>query len=126
MARHVRKGDQVIVTSGGSRGAVGEVIRVMPEADRVIIKGVNMVTKRVKPTRTSPQGSIVQKEAPIHISNVSPVVDGRATRVRFEEKADGSKVRVAARGGKVLGQVRGPSKAGAQKSGAGKSGGKKK
>jgi large subunit ribosomal protein L24 len=76
----------------------------------VIVKGVNLKTKRLRPTQLNPQGGVITKEAPIHISNVSPVVEGRATRVRFETKDDGSKVRVAVRNGSVLGEVRGPRK----------------
>jgi large subunit ribosomal protein L24 len=106
MARHVRKGDQVMVTSGDHKGTVGEVTRIDTKNDRVYIKGVNLRTKHLKPTRINPQGGIITKEASIHISNVSPAVDGKATRVRFEAKPDGSKVRVAAKGGKVLGVVR--------------------
>lgn len=110
MPKHVRRGDQVIVTSGDHKGTVGEIMRVDPDKDRVYIKGVNLRTKHVRPTQTNPQGGIITKEAPIHMSNVSPVVDGKATRVRFEVGKDGSKTRVAARGGKSLGQVRGARK----------------
>ena len=106
MARHVRKGDTVIITAGKHKGTVGEIMRVIPSDDKVIIKGVNLRTKHLRPTRVSPQGGVITREAPIHISNVSPVVDGKPTRVRFETKADGSKVRVAVRGGKELGVVR--------------------
>ncbi|MBX3359390.1 MAG: 50S ribosomal protein L24 [Phycisphaeraceae bacterium] len=108
MARHVRKGDRVIVTSGFYKGQQGEVLRVIPDDDQVVVKGINVKTKHVKPTRVAPQGGIVTREAPIHISKVSPVVDGKPTRVRFVTKPDGSKVRVAARGGRELGVVRGP------------------
>ena len=112
MARHVRKGDTVMVTSGSHRGQVGEIMRILtdecPDKTRVIIKGLNLRTKHLKPTRINPQGGFITKEASIHISNVSPVVDGQSTRVRFQAREDGSKVRVAARGGKVLGTVRGP------------------
>lgn len=106
MARHVRKGDTVMVTSGYHKGQVGQISRVLTKKDSVIIKGLNLRTKHIKPTRTNPQGGIVTREAPIHISNVSPVVDGKPTRVRFETRPDGSKVRVAVRGGKELGVVR--------------------
>ena len=105
MARHVRKGDTVIVTSGDHKGAVGEIMRVDTKNDRVFIKGVNLRTKHLKPTRLAPQGGIISKEAPLHLSKVSPVVDGKPTRVRFLVKPDGSKVRVAARNGKELGVV---------------------
>ena len=110
MPAHVRKGDTVMVTSGDHKGKVGEVLRVIPKAGRVVVKGINMRTKHLKPTRLSPQGGIITREQPIHMSKVSPVVDGRPTRVRFQMRDDGSKVRVAARGGKVLGAIRGARK----------------
>jgi|ERR1043165_3436201 large subunit ribosomal protein L24 len=110
MARHVRKGDTVVITSGDERGKIGEVMRVIPDQDRVIIKGLNMRTKHLRPTKINPQGGVITKEAPIHISNVSPAVEGKATRVRFPTQKDGSKVRVAVKGGKVLGPVRAASK----------------
>ena len=108
MARHIRKGDTVIVTAGNDKGLTGEVLRVMPENSRVVVQGVNIRSKHLKPTQANPQGGIVRREMPIHISNVSPVVDGKPTRVRFETKADGSKVRVAVRDGSVLHTLHGP------------------
>lgn len=108
MPAHVRKGDTVIVRSGTHKGQVGEIIRVDPTEETVVIKGVNLVTRHLRPTRTNPQGGVVTREAPLHWSKVNPVVDGKPTRVRFETRDDGSKVRVASSGGKVLGQVRGP------------------
>ncbi len=105
MARHVKRGDTVMVTSGDLRGQIGEILRVDVKHDRVYLKGLNLVTKHVRPTRVNPQGAVITKEAPLHISNVSPVVDGKPTRVRFERRANGQKVRVAARGGKELGAV---------------------
>lgn len=111
MASHVRTGDTVMIISGSHKGKVGEVMRVEPAIERVYVKGINLRTKHVRPTQASPQGGIITKEAPLHMSNVNPVVDGKPTRVRFETKKDGSKVRVAVRGGKELGVVRGPRKA---------------
>ena len=110
MPSHVRKGDQVMITAGDHKGTIGEVLRVDPEKQRVFIKGVNLRTRHVRPTQVNPQGGIVTKEAPLHISNVSPVVDGKPTRVRFVSKPDGSKSRVSVRGNKVLGAVRGARK----------------
>jgi large subunit ribosomal protein L24 len=107
MPKHVRKGDQVIVTAGDNKGAVGEITEVLTKSDQVIVKGVNMRTKHLRRTQANPQGGTVTIEAPIHISNVSPVVDGKPSRVRFETADDGSKTRVAVVGGKSLGQVRG-------------------
>jgi large subunit ribosomal protein L24 len=110
MARHIRKGDQVIVTAGNDRGATGEVLRVLTKEDRVVVQGINVRAKHLKPTQASPKGGIVRREMPIHISNVSPVVDGKPTRVRFETKSDGTKTRVAVRNGKALHTLHGPRK----------------
>lgn len=107
MPRHVRKGDTVVVTAGDNKGRTGVISRVIPDEDRVIVQGVNLRTRHMRPTQANPRGGVITKEAPLHISNVSPVIDGRASRVRFETKADGSKVRVAATTGKELGVVRG-------------------
>ncbi len=108
MPRHVRKGDQVIVTSGDHKGQTGEILEILTKSDKVLVKGVNVKSRHVRPTQLNPKGGIVSKEMPMHISNVSPVVDGKPTRVRFVTNKDGSKDRVAARGGKSLGQVSGP------------------
>lgn len=105
-SKHVRKGDVVIVTSGDFKGKTGEVLRVVPKHDHVIVKGINLVTRNIKPSKAQPQGGQVSREAPLHISKVSPVVDGKATRVRFPTKADGTKIRLAVRGNKELGIIR--------------------
>lgn len=102
MARHVKKGDTVIVTAGANKGQVGQITRVIPDKDRVVVKGLNLRTKHLKPTRINPNGGVITREEPIHISNVSPVVDGKAVRVGFKVKPDGSKVRVGRKGGKEL------------------------
>ena len=102
MARHIRKGDMVIVTAGNDRGATGEVLRVLIKNNRVVVQGINVRSKHLKPTQANPQGGIVHREMPIHMSNVSPVVDGKPSRVRWETTDDGSKVRIAVRGGKEL------------------------
>lgn len=102
MARTIRKHDTVIVNSGAHRGKVGEVIRVMHDKDQVIVQGVNLRTKHMKPTRINPRGGVITKEAPLHISKVNLVDDGKPTRIRFEVRPDGTKVRVSARSGKVI------------------------
>ena len=103
MARHIRKDDQVIVTAGADKGQKGKVLRVLTGEDRVIVDGINVRRKHVKPTQSNPQGGVVSVAMPIHISNVSPVdKNGKATRVRFETNKDGEKVRVAATTGETL------------------------
>lgn len=99
----IKKGDKVVVISGRSKGATGEVLRVDRIADRVVVAGANKVTKHVKPSRTS-AGGIEEREAPIHISNVmhADPKDGKPTRVGFKSLNDGRKVRFAKRSGEVI------------------------
>lgn len=108
MARHVKQGDLVVVRAGDDRGKTGKVLRVNPTDDKVVVEGVNVVFRHVKPSQKHPQGGRIQKEMPIHISNVSPVdpESGKATRVRFQKLDDGSKVRLAVKGGKTLGTLK--------------------
>ena len=103
MARHIRKDDEVIVTAGSDKGTRGRVVQVLTGEDRVIVEGVNVRRKHVKPTQSNPQGGVVSVSMPIHISNISPVdKNKKATRVRFETNKDGEKVRVAATTGETL------------------------
>lgn len=104
MPKHIRKGDEVMIRSGDYKGATGTVVRMLTKNDRVIVKGARIpgITKNLKPTRVNPNAGQVTVDRSFHVSNVSPVVDGKATRVRFDTKKDGSKVRVAVAGGKVL------------------------
>lgn len=111
MAARVRKDDIVEVISGEHRGARGKVLRVDPVKDRVVVEGVNMVYRHVRKSRKHPQGGRIQKEAPIHASNVMPVdpKSGCGTRVRFQVQRDASgklsgKQRVSI-GGTVLSDV---------------------
>lgn len=67
---HIHKNDNVIVIAGNSRGKSGKVLKMFPEKERVIIEGVNIIKRHSRPTQKNPQGGIVQKEAPIHASNV--------------------------------------------------------
>ena len=79
------------------------VLRVIPDKDQVVVEGVNVRKKHVHPSQKHQQGGIIEKEMPIHLSNVQPAVDGKPTRVRFETRPDGSKVRVAVRTGQPIG-----------------------
>jgi large subunit ribosomal protein L24 len=108
MARHVKKGDRVMVTAGNDRGATGRVLRVDPKRETVTVEGVNKRYRHVRPNQQNQQGGRLEQEMPIHISNVSPISPStnQPTRVRFETREDGSKVRVAVNGGDVLDTVR--------------------
>lgn len=95
MPAHIKKGDVVMVICGDDKGKQGRVLRVLPKTDRVLVESVNYVYRHVKRSRKNPQGGRLQKEAAIHMSNVQPMVSGRATRVGFEKQSDGLKHRIA-------------------------------
>ena len=95
----IKKDDLVKVITGKDKDKTGKVLHV--KGGKVTVEGCNMVTKHTKQSPANPQGGIVNQEAPIDISNVMLVVDGKATRVGFEVK-DGKKVRVAKATGKVI------------------------
>jgi large subunit ribosomal protein L24 len=100
----VRKGDDVIVLSGRDKGKKGSVLRVLREENRVVVQGVNVIKRHTRPSAASP-GGIVEREAPIHASNVAHVdpADGKPTRVGFKFLDDGNrKVRFAKRSGEVI------------------------
>ena len=101
-AAKIKKGDQVIVLSGKDKGRTGEVVKAMPKDGKVIVSGVNVAVRHTKPTQADPQGGLKRAEAPLHISKVAHVVDGKPTRVRFETGKDGKKVRVAVKTGKKI------------------------
>ena len=94
----IKKGDQVIVLSGKDKGKTGTVTASMPKDGKVIVGGVNIATRHTKPSQGDPQGGLQKFEAPLHVSKVAHVVDGKPTRVRFEVQ-DGKKVRVAVKTG---------------------------
>ena len=102
-AAKIKKGDRVVVLSGKDKGKTGEVTKAMPKEGKVLVSGVNIITRHKKPTQASPQGGLERTEAPLHVSKVA-IADpstGRPTRVRFEIR-DGNKVRVAARSGETI------------------------
>ena len=102
-AAKIRKGDTVVILSGKDKGRTGEVTKVIPKDDKVVVSGINVHARHRKPSQLNPQGGIERKEAPLHVSNVA-IADpktGAPTRVRFEER-DGKKVRVAAKSGELI------------------------
>src|SRR4030081_1789457 len=106
MARHIKRGDTVIVIAGSDKGRTGKVLRVLLDKDRVVVEGVNRVWKHVRPSQRTPQGGRIQKDAPIHISNVMPLdpSTGKGTRVKVEVRG-GHKLRVAIKSGTDLGRL---------------------
>jgi large subunit ribosomal protein L24 len=99
----IRKGDKVIVRTGKEKGKTGQVLQVLRDDARVLVQGVNMVKRHTRPAPGNP-GGIIEKEAPLHISNVAHVdpKSGKATRVGFKILDGGRKVRVARRSGETI------------------------
>jgi large subunit ribosomal protein L24 len=99
MAAKIKKGDKVVVLAGRDKGKKGEVLKVLPRTERALVQGVNKIKRHQKQTQAQ-EGGIIQKESPIHLSNIAIVgKDGKPTRVGFKIQADGKKVRIAKRSG---------------------------
>jgi large subunit ribosomal protein L24 len=100
---HVKKGDKVKVISGKDKGKTGVILSAFPKKDRVLVEGVNIVKKHMKPNQANQQGGIVSQEAAIHVSNVM-LIDpktGEPTRVGSKVE-DGKRVRVAKKSGEII------------------------
>lgn len=101
---HVKKGDTVVVISGKDKGKEGKIIQALPKTERVVVEGVNVVKRHTKPSQKNPQGGIISKEAPIHVSNVM-ILDPqtkKATRIKKVALNDGTLVRASVKTGAVL------------------------
>ena len=103
MTAKIKKGDRVIVTTGRDKGKKGEVLRVYPKEARALVSGINVVKRHQRQTAKA-QGGIVNKEAPVHLSNLAHVDpnSGDATRIGFKILGDGRKVRFAKKSGEVI------------------------
>ena len=101
---HIKKGDTVYVNAGESKGKTGRVLRVFVKEQRAIVEGVNMVTKSTKPNAKNPQGGLVKKEAPLHISNLSLVdpKSGKPTRIGRRMNEAGVTVRYSKKSGEEI------------------------
>lgn len=101
---HIKKGDLVFVNAGVDKGKQGKVLEVLPKEERAIVEGINMVSKHTKPNAANPQGGIIKKEAPIHISNLNVVDPSTNKPTRIGRKLDdkGNMVRFAKKSGEIL------------------------
>ena len=100
---HIKTGDTVVVIAGAHKGEQGKIVRMIPKQHRAIVEGVNLVTKHLKPSATSPQGGLEKVEAPLHVSNLMLLdSNGVATRTGIRTEANGVKVRVAKKTGEVI------------------------
>jgi large subunit ribosomal protein L24 len=104
MAARIKKGDQVVVITGSDKGRRGEVLQVMPKDERALVRGVRLVKRHTKPTGMGSPGGIIEKEGPVHLSNlmlIDPKSD-KPTKVGFRVLDDKRKVRVAKATGEVI------------------------
>ncbi len=101
---HVKKGDIVEVTAGREKGKRGKILRVLKEENRVLVEKLNMLKRHTRPSQTSQQGGIIEREGKIHISNVMPVdpKSNKPSRISRKRLEDGTRVRVTKRGGEML------------------------
>ena len=100
---HIKKGDTVFVNAGNDKGKTGKVLAVYPEKDRVLVEGINMVSKHTKPNSKNPQGGIVKQEAGIHVSNLQLIdpVSGKPVKVTYKMEGD-KKVRISKKSGEEI------------------------
>ena len=101
---HVHREDTVLVLTGKDRGKKGRVIRLFPKVEKALVEKINMVKRHTRPTQQLPQGGILEKEAPVHLSNLQVVCAkcGKATRVAHKALASGQKARVCKKCGEIL------------------------
>jgi large subunit ribosomal protein L24 len=101
---HIRKGDTVKVISGDSKGKTGKVVTILTSDSKAIIEGINIVTKHTKPSASQPNGGIVKKEAPVHISNIALIdpATGNTTKVGRKLNSEGKLERISKKTGGVI------------------------
>ena len=98
----IKKDDKVLVISGEHKGSEGKVVKILRDENKAVVEGVNLIKKHAKPSAQNPQGGIIEKEAPIHISNLSlTTAEGQASRVGYKME-DGNKGRFAKKNNEVV------------------------
>jgi len=98
----IKKGDLVQVVSGSYSGKEGRVLKVINSKERLVVEGINMLKKHVRPNQENQQGAIIEKEGSIHVSNVKLIHNGNVTKVGYQISKDGKKVRFSKKTNKVI------------------------
>ena len=96
------KGDSVRIITGSEKGKEGRVLKSYPVKNKILIEGINIVKKHVRPSQDNPQGGITEKEMPVNISNVALLVNGETTKVGYKILDDNKKVRISKKTGEVI------------------------
>jgi len=103
--QRIKKNDTVKIIAGNSKGKEGRVLAVFPKKNRCIVEGIAMIKKHTRPTQENPKGGIIEKEAPIDMSNVALVFEGKVTKVGYKTLNDGKKVRVCKKTGEIIDSI---------------------
>ena len=103
--QRIKKNDTVKVIAGNHKGKEGKVLAVYPTDNRCIVEGINMIKKHTRPTQDNPKGGIIEKEAPINMSNLALVFEGKVTKVGYKTLKDGKKVRVCNKTGEIIDSI---------------------
>ena len=98
----IKKGDMVEILAGADRGKSGKVLFVDPNKNRAVVEGIRFMKRHTRPSQSLPQGGIIEREAPVHLSNLMLMVGGKRTRVGFKRLEDGKKVRYAKSTGETV------------------------
>ncbi len=101
----IKRNDTVKVIAGNDNGKEGRVLAVDPNKNRVIVEGVNMIKRHTRPTQENPKGGIIEREAPVDLSNVALIFEGRVTKVGYKTLKDGKKVRVCKKTGEIIDSI---------------------
>jgi large subunit ribosomal protein L24 len=103
--QRIKKNDTVKIIAGNHKGKEGRVLAVYPKDDRCIVEGINMIKRHTRPTQDNPKGGIIEREAPIHMSNVALIFEGKVTKVGYKILNDGKKVRVCSKTGEIIDSI---------------------
>ena len=98
----IKKDDMVKVIAGNYKGKTGKVLAIYPDKDRAIVDSINLIKRHTRPTQDNPKGGIIEKEAPVHLSNLAVLHNGEATKVGYKTLSDGKKVRYAKSTGETI------------------------
>ena len=103
--QRIKKNDTVKIIAGNHKGKEGRVLVVYPTRNRCIVEGINMMKRHTRPTQDNPKGGIIEKEAPIDMSNVALIFEGKVTKVGYKSLNDGKKVRVCKKTGEIIDSI---------------------
>lgn len=103
--QRIKKNDTVKIIAGNHKGKEGRVLAVYPQKNKCIVEGINMIKRHTRPSQDNPKGGIIEKEAPIEMSNLALIFEGKVTKVGYKTLNDGKKVRVCKKTGEIIDSI---------------------